>query len=113
MSSVSGRNLCLAIQFCPLRSDNLSCIFTKMQHYIGPACLTANVESCVEWVSLVAVNSVQLGLGSLLGQGDGEGEWSGNLFSKISRHTFRQERMSRPIWTGVWWSPGNMPTELT
>ena len=58
----------------------------KMQHYIGPACLTANVELCVEWVSLVAMNSVQLGLGSLLGPGDSEGEWSRNLFSKISQH---------------------------
>jgi hypothetical protein len=34
----------------------------QMQHYVGLVCFTVNVESFVEWVSLVSVNSVQLGL---------------------------------------------------
>ena len=44
----------------------------KVQHYIGPVCLTANVGLCVEWV---VVNGVLVG--GWFALGGGEGEWSG------------------------------------
>jgi hypothetical protein len=51
----------------------------KMQYYIGPVCLTANVGSCVEWV---AVNGVLVGGWFALGTGGWQGKMVGNLFLK-------------------------------